>query len=84
MSYYDIAQNLVDGLDHTDSNDNTYCLADIIGWMTDSNAGNNSDLNNALCAMATRSYSYDYTDFLQMLADFMEEKELWKAIKTSM
>ncbi len=74
--YYQIAENLVNGLDQIDSNGNIYCLADIIGWMTDDNAGNNDDLNAALCAMATRSESYDYTDFLQMIADFMEEKEL--------
>ena len=74
--YYQIAENLVNDFDYIDSNDNFYCLADIIGWMTDSNAGNNDDLNAALCAMATRSESYDYTDFLQIIADFMEEKEL--------
>ena len=74
--YYQIAENLVNDFDYIDSNENFYCLADIIGWMTDSNAGNNDDLNTALCAMATRSESYDYTDFLQMIADFMEKEKL--------
>ena len=70
INYYEIAQSLVDGGDYIDDNENIYSLADVIGWMSDSNAGNNDDLNDALCAMATRSDNYDYTAFLQMTADF--------------
>ena len=76
LDYCEVAQSLLDGGDYIDGNENIYSLADVIGWMADSNAGNNDDLNDALCAMATRSYAYDYTGFLQMIADFLESKSL--------